>query len=76
MKKVYVSMVCDLVHAGHIKILKRAASLGQVTVGLLTAEAIEELGERAFLKYSQRQDVLESLSFVSSVVPQSNASYK
>ena len=76
MKKVYVSMVCDLVHAGHIKILKRAASLGQVTVGLLTAEAIEELGERAFLKYSQRQDVLESLSFVSSVIPQSNASYK
>jgi phosphoenolpyruvate phosphomutase / 2-hydroxyethylphosphonate cytidylyltransferase len=76
MKKVYVSMVCDLVHAGHIKILKRAASLGQVTVGLLTAEAIEELGERAFLKYSQRQDVLESLSFVSSVIPQSSASYK
>ena len=42
----------------------------------MTAEAIEELGERAFLKYSQRQDVLESLSFVSSVIPQSNASYK
>ena len=51
MKKVYVSMVCDLLHAGHTKILKKAADLGDVTVGLLTAEAIEELGERAFLKY-------------------------
>ena len=48
MKKVYVSVICDLLHAGHIKVLKKAASLGEVTIGLLTAEAIEELGERAF----------------------------
>ena len=76
MKKVYVSMVCDLLHAGHTKILKKAADLGDVTVGLLTAEAIEELGERAFLKYQQRKEVLEALSFVKDVIPQETSSYK
>ncbi len=76
MKKVYVSMICDLLHAGHIKILKKAADLGDVTVGLLTTEAIEELGERAFLKYQQRKEVLESLSFVKDVIPQETSSYK
>ncbi len=76
MKIVYVSMICDLLHAGHIKVLKKAASLGEVTVGLLTTEAIEELGERAFLKYSQREEVLKSLNFVKEVIPQTESSYK
>jgi phosphoenolpyruvate phosphomutase len=76
MKKVYVSMVCDLLHAGHIKILEHASKLGNVTVGLLTTEAIEELGERAFLKYQQRKDVLQALGFVKNVIPQKTSSYK
>ena len=76
MKKVYVSVICDLLHAGHIKVLKKAASLGEVTIGLLTAEAIEELGERAFLKYSQREEVLKSLSYVKDVIPQRQSSYR
>lgn len=76
MKKVYVSMICDLLHAGHVKVLKKASSLGEVTVGLLTTEAIEELGERAFLKYSQREEVLNSLTFVKEVIPQTESSYK
>ena len=45
LKKVYVSAVCDLLHAGHVKVLKSAAELGEVTVGLMTSEAINELGE-------------------------------
>ena len=40
MKKVYVGMSADLIHPGHINILKEAAKLGEVTVGLLTDIAI------------------------------------
>ena len=40
MKKVYVGMSADLMHPGHMNILKEAAKLGSVTVGLLTDEAI------------------------------------
>jgi phosphoenolpyruvate phosphomutase len=34
MKKVYVAMSADLVHPGHLNIIKTAAGLGEVTVGI------------------------------------------
>ena len=36
MKKVYVAMSVDLIHEGHINIIKESAKLGEVTIGLLT----------------------------------------
>ena len=76
MKKVYVSMIADLLHAGHINILKEAIGHGEVTVGLLTSTAINELNDTAYLKYQQRLDVISSLSMVSNVISQEDASYK
>jgi phosphoenolpyruvate mutase len=75
-KKVYVSLIADLLHAGHIKILKEAAKHGEVIVGLLTSTAIDELNDSAYLKYKQREDVLKSVSLVSEVLEQKTASYK
>ena len=75
-KKVYVSLIADLIHAGHINILKEAAKLGEVTVGLLTLEACGELNDIPYLDYDKRKLVLENLSFVSNVVEQNTASYK
>lgn len=76
MKKVYVSLIADLLHAGHISVLKEAKKYGDVTVGLLTSSAINELNDTAYLKYNQRLKVLESLSMVTNVIPQDTASYK
>ena len=76
MKKAYVSMIADLLHAGHINILKEAARHGEVTVGLLTSTAINELNDTAYLKYQQRADVVNSLEMVSGVISQESASYK
>jgi phosphoenolpyruvate phosphomutase / 2-hydroxyethylphosphonate cytidylyltransferase len=76
MKKVYVSMVADLLHAGHLKVLKEAVKYGEVTVGLLTSNAIREIDDVVYLKYQQRKDVIESLVQVSNVVSQETASYK
>src|SRR5262249_31993162 len=39
-KTVYVGMSADLVHPGHLNIIKTASELGDVTVGLLTDQAI------------------------------------
>jgi phosphoenolpyruvate phosphomutase len=75
-KKVYVVLIADLLHAGHIKILKKAASLGKVTVGLLTLKACGELNDIPYLNYEQRKEVLENLSLVSNIVAQESASYK
>ena len=76
MKKVYVSLIGDLLHAGHIRILKKAADLGEVTVGLLTLKATGELNDVPYLGYEQRKLVLENLIMVAEVVPQESASYK
>ena len=69
-------MIADLLHAGHINILKEANKYGEVIVGLLTSTAIYELNDSAYLKYKQRSDVMKNLKLVSNVVPQDSASYK
>jgi len=76
MKKVYVSLIADLIHAGHINIINEAAKLGDVTVGLLTLEACGELNDIPYLDYEKRKFVLENLSKVTHVIPQATASYK
>jgi len=76
MKKVYISLIADLLHAGHVNILKEASKLGELTVGLLTLEACGELNDIPYLEYDDRKDVLENLSMVSQVIPQTSASYK
>jgi len=76
LKKVYISLIADLLHAGHIKVLKEAEKYGEVTVGLLTSTAINELGDVAYLKYNQRLEVLQTLSIVKDVIQQETASYK
>ena len=76
MKKVYVSIIADLVHAGHIKILKEAAKYGEVTVGLLTLKACGELNDIPYLDYNKRKEVLENLSMIKNIIPQDSASYK
>ena len=75
-KQVYVSLIADLIHAGHINILKEASKLGEVTVGLLTLQACGELNDIPYLEYDNRKEVLENLSIVAEVIPQESASYK
>ncbi len=75
-KKVYISLIADLIHAGHINIINEAAKLGEVTVGLLTLEACGELKDIPYLDYDKRKLVLENLSSVSAIVEQNSASYK
>ena len=64
MKKVYVALSADILHEGHINILKIASKLGNVTVGLLTDKAIAEYKKLPLLNYKQRKEVVENLKFV------------
>ena len=76
MKTVYISMIADLLHAGHIKIIKEAAKYGEVTVGLLTLKACGELNDIPYLDYEKRREVLENIALVKRILPQDTASYK
>jgi phosphoenolpyruvate phosphomutase / 2-hydroxyethylphosphonate cytidylyltransferase len=72
---VYVGMSADLIHPGHINILKQAADLGDITVGLLTDAAIASYKRLPHMTYEQRQAVVENLKGVTKVVPQETLDY-
>jgi phosphoenolpyruvate mutase len=74
-KTVYVGMSADLVHPGHLNILKKAAELGDVTVGLLTDQAIASYKRVPFMTFEQRKIVIENIKGVSQVIPQTTLDY-
>lgn len=75
-KKVYVGMSADLVHPGHMNILKEAAKLGDVTVGLLTDKAIASYKRMPFMSFELRKEVIENIKGVSSVIAQETLDYR
>ena len=75
-KLVYVPMAADIIHPGHINILKTAASLGRVMVGLFSDEAIRTYKPEPYMSYGQRKIVLENLKGVDVVVMQETKDYE
>ena len=76
MKKVYVGLIADLFHAGHVRVLKEASKLGEVIVGVLTLKACGELNDIPYLDFEKRCEVIENIALVKNVIPQNSASYK
>ena len=76
MKEVYIGMSADLIHPGHINIIKEAAKLGEVTVGVLTDKAIASYKRLPFMTYEQRKEVVENIKGVSKVISQDTLDYK
>ena len=75
MKKVYVGMSADLIHPGHINIIHEATKLGEVTVGVLTDEAIASYKRLPTMSFEQRKTVVENLKGVKQTVPQKTLDY-
>ena len=55
-KIVYVPMAVDILHAGHLNIINVARKLGDVTIGLLTDEAIYDYKRLPLLEFGQRKN--------------------
>lgn len=72
---VYVGMSADLIHPGHLNVLKKANELGRVIVGLLTDEAIASYKRLPYLSYDQRREIILNLKGVDEVVPQETLDY-
>ena len=75
-KIVYVGLSADILHEGHINILKTANKLGDVIVGLLTDAAIASYKNIPTLNYKQREIVLKNISLVKRVIPQHTLDYR
>ena len=74
-KKVYVGIAADIIHKGHINILKEADKLGYVIVGLLTDKAIMSYKNIPYMTYNERKVVIENIKFVDKVIPQTTLDY-
>jgi phosphoenolpyruvate phosphomutase len=69
-KLVYVCMSADLIHPGHLNVIKEASKLGRVMIGLLTDKAIAGYKSIPFLEYEQRKEIAENIRGVDQVVKQ------
>jgi len=74
-KNVYVGLSADILHEGHINILKIASQYGNVIVGLLTDEAIASYKNIPYLDFNKRKIVVENIKYVSKVIPQNTLDY-
>lgn len=74
-KIVYIGMCADYLHHGHINIIKEARKYGEVVIGLLTDKAIASYKRVPFLSFEQRKLIIENISGVKKVVPQTTLDY-
>ncbi len=73
LKKVLTYGTFDLLHTGHINILKRAKALGDyLIVGLSTDEFNLIKHKEAYHSYEDRKEILEAIRYVDEVIPEEN----
>ena len=74
-KIVYIGMIGDFLHHGHINIIEEARKLGEVTIGLLTDEAVASYKRKPIFTFEQRKKIIENIKGVTSVIPQNSLDY-
>lgn len=73
MKRILTYGTYDLLHYGHIRLLKRAKALGDyLIVALSTDEFNESKGKQAYHNYETRKKMLEAIRYVDLVIPEEN----
>lgn len=73
MRRVLTYGTYDLLHYGHIRLLKRAKAQGDyLIVALSTDEFNAEKGKKAFHDYEARREMLEAVRYVDLVIPESS----
>ncbi|WP_261131769.1 glycerol-3-phosphate cytidylyltransferase [Bacillus sp. Marseille-Q3570] len=73
MKKVLTYGTFDLLHNGHINLLRRAKELGDhLTVAVSTDEFNALKDKKAYHSYENRKVILESIRYVDKVIPENH----
>lgn len=74
MKRVITYGTFDLLHYGHIELLRRAKELGDYLIVGLSTDAFNETakGKKAYFSYNQRKKMLEAIRYVDLVIPEEN----
>ncbi|MFJ8266870.1 glycerol-3-phosphate cytidylyltransferase [Peribacillus asahii] len=73
MKKVITYGTFDLLHWGHINLLKRARELGDYLIVAISTDEFNALKDKkAYHSFENRKMILESIRYVDKVIPENN----
>ena len=71
MKRVLTYGTFDLLHYGHIRLLKRAKALGDYLIVALSTDEFNEIkGKKAYHNYETRKEILEAIRYVDLIIPE------
>ena len=74
-KTVFLSMGAEFIHGGHVAIIEKAAELGELTVGVLSDEAIMTYKGYPILSFEERCNIISHMKGVSHVIKKDSLSY-
>lgn len=73
MKKILTYGTFDLLHFGHIEILRRAKQLGDYLIVAVSTDEFNKIkGKKAYHNYETRKKMLEAIRYVDLVIPEKN----
>lgn len=73
MKRVLTYGTFDLLHYGHIRLLKRAKELGDYLVVAASTDEFNSIkGKKSYHNYETRKEMLEAVRYVDLVIPENN----
>ena len=75
-RTVYMCFSTDIIHGGHISIIKKAQKLGRLIIGVLSDEAVTSYKRFPLVPASERKVMFENLAGVYKVVDQDKLSYR
>lgn len=75
-RTVYMCFSSDLIHSGHIAIIKKAKKLGRLIIGVLSDETVASYKRFPLLSFEERKTMFENIAGVERVVEQKTLSYK
>lgn len=75
MKKVYTCFCTDIIHEGHINLIRQAEKYGQVIVGVLSDEAMVRFNRFPLVSFEERIRMVREIKGVSRVVVQEDIMY-
>lgn len=74
-RSVYMCFSADMLHSGHMAIIKKAQTLGRLTIGVLSDEAVASYKRFPLIPFEERKSLIENISGVERVVEQKTLSY-
>lgn len=73
MKKVITYGTFDLLHYGHINLLRRAKALGDYLIVALSSDEFNAIkGKKSFFNFEERKQILEAIKYVDEVIREDN----